>query len=104
MHKPSDGVEVSEGGQGRPDYPLNHWWPGPWCHRAAGVRGGVGEAVSQWYPGFMEKKYMHGCSVTRSCPTLCDPMDCSPPGSSVHEISQARLLEWVAISSSGGSS
>ena len=35
---------------------------------------------------------------------FCDPMDCSPPGCSVHEISQARILEWVAISSSGGSS
>ena len=31
------------------------------------------------------------------CPTLCDPMDCSPPGSSVHGISQARPLEWGAI-------
>ena len=38
------------------------------------------------------------------CPTPCDPMDCSPPGSSVHGISQARTLEWVAISSSRGSS
>ena len=38
------------------------------------------------------------------CPTLCDPMDCSPPGSSVHRISQARILEWVAISSSRGAS
>ena len=36
--------------------------------------------------------------VTQSCPTLCDPMDCSPPGSSVHRIFQARVLEWVAIS------
>ena len=36
--------------------------------------------------------------VTKSYPTLCDPMDCSPPGSSVHRISQARILEWVAIS------
>jgi len=36
--------------------------------------------------------------VSQSCPTLCDLMDCSPPGSSVHEISQARILEWVAIS------
>ena len=35
---------------------------------------------------------------------LCDPMDCSPSGSSVHGISQARVLEWVAISSSRGSS
>ena len=38
---------------------------------------------------------LHGCSVTQSCPTLWDPMDCSPPGSSVHGISQARILEWV---------
>ena len=36
--------------------------------------------------------------VAQSCPTVCDPMDCSPPGSSVHGIFQARILEWVAIS------
>ena len=42
--------------------------------------------------------------VTPSCLTLCDPLDCSPPGSSVHGISQARVLEWVDISFSRGSS
>ena len=36
--------------------------------------------------------------VTQSCPTLSDPMGCSPPGSSVYGISQARILDWVAIS------
>ena len=36
-------------------------------------------------------------SVTQFCPTVCDPMDCSLPGSSVHVIFQARKLEWVAI-------
>ena len=36
--------------------------------------------------------------VVQSCPTLCNPMDCSLPVSSVHEILQARILEWVAIS------
>ena len=36
-------------------------------------------------------------SVTQSCPTLCDPMDCSPSGSSVCGILQARILKWVAI-------
>ena len=36
--------------------------------------------------------------VTQSCPALCDPMDCSSPGSSVHGILEARILEWVAIS------
>ena len=35
--------------------------------------------------------------VAQSCPTLCDPMDCSLPGSSVHGIFQAGVLEWVAI-------
>ena len=39
--------------------------------------------------------------VSQSCLTLCDPMDCSPPGSSVHGILQARILEWIAISSPG---
>ena len=35
------------------------------------------------------------CSTPQSCPTLCDPMDCSPPGSSVRGILQARILEWA---------
>ena len=42
------------------------------------------------------------CLVAQLCPTLCDPMDCSPPGSSVHGILQARILDWVAIPSSRG--
>ena len=40
-------------------------------------------------------------SVVKSCPTLCDPMDCSPPGSSVQGVSQTRILEWVAVSFQG---
>ena len=43
-------------------------------------------------------------SDAQQCPTLCDPRDCSPPGSSVHRILLARILERVAISSSSGSS
>ena len=42
--------------------------------------------------------------VAQSCPTLCDPMDCSLPGSSLDGILQASVLEWVAISFSRGSS
>ena len=38
------------------------------------------------------------CSVTKSCPTLCSPMNYSLPGPCVHGIFQARILEWVAIS------
>ena len=44
------------------------------------------------------------CLLAKLCPTLCHPMDRSPPGSSVHGIFQARILEWVAISFSKGSS
>ena len=42
--------------------------------------------------------------VVQSCPSLCDPMDCSPPGFSVRGILQAGILEWVAMPSSRGSS
>ena len=42
--------------------------------------------------------------VAQTCLTLCDPIDSSPPGSSVHGIFQARVLEWVAVSSFRGSS
>ena len=44
------------------------------------------------------------CLLAQLCPTICDPMDCSLPGSSVHGILQAGILEWVAIPSSRGSS
>ena len=46
----------------------------------------------------------HVCLVTQSCLTSCDPIDCSPPGSSVHGTLQARILGWVVISFSRGSS
>ena len=44
------------------------------------------------------------CLVSKPCPALCNSMDCSPPGSSVHGVSQGRILECVTISSSRGSS
>ena len=43
-------------------------------------------------------RHYYFCLVTKSCLTLCNPMNCSPPGSSVHGISQARILNWVSIS------
>ena len=48
--------------------------------------------------------FMCMCSVAQACPTLCDPMDCSLPGSSVHGILQAGVLEWVIIFYSRGCS
>ena len=65
------------------------------------------------FPGRGNAVYRYCCSVTKvkvkalatqSCPTLCNPMDCNPPGSSVHGILQARILAWVVISFSRGSS
>ena len=46
------------------------------------------------------RKYACICSVSESCPALCDPMDCNQPGPSVHGLLQARILEWIVISSS----
>ena len=63
------------------------WWGRQW-----------GELKATDFP------HMHAKLLLQSCPTLCDSMDCSPPGSSVHGILQARVLEWVAISSYRGSS
>ena len=51
----------------------------------------------------MEISDLPNSEVAQSYPTLCDPMDCCLPGSSVHGILQARILEWVAISFSRGS-
>ena len=54
-------------------------------------------------PSLLSSK-SRGIEVTQLCPTLCDPMDCSLQGYSVHWIFQTRVLEWVAISFSRGSS
>ena len=62
------------------------------------------------YGGFSEKLKIElscccsCCLVTQLCPTFFNPMDCGPPGSSVHGILQARVPEWVAMPSSKGSS
>ena len=66
------------------------------------------EKQSQRYPApwlqTIHKATVIKLLVTQSCPTLCDLMDYSLPGSSVHGIFQARILEWVAIPFSRGSS
>ena len=71
-----------------------------WTHRATAqtnTNPSVWEVTKAWYP-----KKGKETEVAQSCPTLYDPMDRSPPGSSVHGIFQARELEWVAISFSRG--
>jgi len=58
-----------------------------------------------WEPFLTESPWeKRKVKVAQSCPTLCDSMDYNPPGSSVHGIFQARILGWVAISFSRGSS
>ena len=65
---------------------LSHPWDSP------GENSGVG---CHFHPQCMKVK--SESEVSRSCPTLSDPMDCSPPGSSIQGICQARVLEWVVI-------
>ena len=60
----------------------------------------AGSQIPPYYPELLKSE----SEVTQSCPTLCDPLDCSLPGSSIHGIFQARALEWVAISFSRRSS
>ena len=67
-------------------------FPRPWD--SPGKNTGVGCHFLRQY-----MKVKNESEVTQSCPTLCNPMDCSLPGSSVHEIFQARVLEWGAITS-----
>ena len=70
-------------------------FPGPWD--SPGKNTGVG------CPFLLQcRKVKSESEVAQSCPTLRDPMDCSPPCSSVHGIFQARVLEWGAISFSNG--
>ena len=66
------------------------------------------ESKSHWGVQVGETSFpscRHACCVlvTQLCPTVCDPLDCSPPGSSVYGVLQARILEWVAMPSSRGS-
>ena len=61
--------------------------------------------VKKEKPAIFTKAFLSSyLQAPQSCPTLCDPVDCSPPGSSVRGILQARTLEWVAIPFSRGSS
>ena len=65
----------------------------PWVWDSPGKNTGVGcHFLLQWM------KVKSESEVTQSCPTLSNPMDCSPPGSSIHGIFQARVLEWGAVS------
>ena len=78
-----------------PPFPICHYTPPPLT--PVSIQTHSGHLPE---PGIM----LGAVLVGQSYPTLCNPMDCSPPGSSVHGIFQARILEWIAISFSRGSS
>ena len=65
-----------------------------WCPCLRGCQKEISRSLSD---SNVSKVAILMCVRAQLCPTLCDPMDCSPPRSSVHGISQARILEWVAI-------
>ena len=88
-----------------------HWLRGPhWKQRKikklewkykSNNDGLLGQGIKR---GSRDKQIVHDSKSLHSCLTLCKPMDCGLPGSSVHVIIQARILEWVAISFSRGPS
>ena len=75
-------------------YLLHCWWE---CKLVQPLWRTVGRLLKN-----LEINLPGACQVIQSCPTLCDPMDYSPPRSSVYGILQARILEWVAMPSSRG--
>ena len=89
----------------RPEY-WNGWpFPSPGDLSTLGLNPGLPHC--RWIslsaePQGKPKNTGVGAQSRQLCPTLCDPMDHGPPGSSVHGILQARVLEWVAISFSAG--
>ena len=84
-------------------------WRTPWMEAPGGLHSPWGrkesDTTERLHFCFLQcMKVKSESEVTQFCLTLCNPMDCTPPGSSVHGISKARILEWVAISFSMESS
>ena len=87
----------------------SHWFPGPQMRTSEAQRSSPAPShtdgerylrASEWGPA----QGLDIVYLTCPCSAVCDPMDCSPPGPSVHGILQARILEWVTMPSSGRSS
>ena len=78
-----------------------------WNNAICGHTDGFRDYLTKWNKSEKDRYHVISLICERKwkwSPTLCNLMDCSPPGSSVHGISQTRVLEWVAISFSRGSS
>ena len=84
--------------------PLSHYQGGVCVPRLAEISGGSCCCLRKWKNNSKSNSNIHPtlavgyCLVAKSYETLCDPTDCSPPSSSVHAISQARILGWVITS------
>ena len=78
--------------------PIDRSPPGPSDRGILQARTPEWVAISFSKRNYRKKEKKKESEVAQSCPTLCDPMDCSLPGSSIHGNVQARVLEWVAIS------
>ena len=87
-----------------PSYKQGRWGSGWWGNlpRRPQISQKAESELTSVIQGCLLNLYLKWSEVAESCPTLCDPTDCSPPGSSVHGILQARILECVAISFSRG--
>ena len=71
------------------------------CEPPSSLRYSLRTGLGSGQEGSVQTEGVQG-SVAQPCLTLCNPMDCSPPGSLFHRIFQARILDWVAISYSSG--
>ena len=91
-----------EGGSATPSSILA--WRIPWTEQPDGLQSTALQRVRHDWSDLAHGHINKCVLVAQSCPALCDPVDCSPPGSSVHGILQAKILEWVAMPSSRGSS
>ena len=91
---PNPGIEPASPAMQADSLPLSHW----------GSPIELVPSLEQRCSYFKYSSIKKESKVTQSCLTVCDPMDCSLPGSSIHGIFQARVLKWVAVSFSRGSS
>ena len=79
-----------------PNFPLAQFFLKSEDNRSTHITG-----LGEFQPFYIQCLNARMCARLQSCPTLCDPMDCSPPGSSVHGILQERILERIACAPPG---
>ena len=99
-----DGVQDFKAEMSRKQFLLSDQTQGSQSLLSPGSQQHPSPCVSGWKYSLISQNLCVCAQLLQSCLTLCDPVDCSPPGSSIHGILQARVLKWVAMPFSGGSS